>query len=196
MTRVGSSASAHRRNLIWSLRAGTEPARALQVLRAMRSVVLIAATLACLALPGCLVQRGASVQGVAPISAAKGPVTFEAELRGPVSDSATRPPTGRITITFRDAEHYEYDMVVRDAGAATYIAAWIVPVGRTEPLAVLVSDVSLQGEFAQLRGTGVTAAAVAGPSLLERLRIRPADYEIRVPSMKGHEPLAGALGVK
>jgi hypothetical protein len=37
---------------------------------------------------------------------------------------------------------------------------------------------------------------VAGPSLLERLRIRPADYEIRVPSMNGHEPLAGVLGVK
>jgi hypothetical protein len=162
----------------------------------MRFTAVTLNLLAVLAVTGCLGTRGTTVRSIAVATGAQGPLTFEAELKGPTADSSSRAPSGRITLTFRDDDHFEYDMVVRDAGDDTYVAAWVVPRGQTEPLAVLVTDISMKGEYAQLRGTGVAEAPIAGPSLLERLRIRPGDYEIRVPSMTGNEALAGVLGVR
>ena len=163
----------------------------------MRLTVAFFVLVLAVAAPGCAGLRGASVHTAAQAAGARGVVTFEAELSGPRSpDSTVKAPSGRMTITFRDAEHFEYDIVVRDAGEVTYVAAWVVPIGRSEPVAVVVSDVSLGGNYAQLRGTGVTGATMAGPNLLERLRIRPGDYEVWVPSLSGGGVLAGVLGVR
>jgi hypothetical protein len=104
------------------------------------------------------------------------------------SDEARR-VNGTLELRFRDAEEFEYRLVLQNAGSAPYTTLAIHRMGASTPLANLATDVELQGSYVQMRGTGAARVMLNGATLLEALRRSPGDFEVRLTGSTGGTPL-------
>lgn len=166
----------------------------------MHRVSRLASLITLLALGACTTasgRSGMSTIGGVRLSSARPTSAFVADLSVPaVDDTTVRSPTGRLSLTFRSHEHFEFDLILRDGGSTPWVAVWITRAGTPEPVATIVSGIELRGAYSQLRGTGVLPSADAGPTLLERLRSAPGQYQVRVTSGGDSQPLTGSLAAR
>lgn len=163
----------------------------------MQRMPRVASLITLVALSACSVaagRSGLSTIGGVRLSSARPSSAFVAEFAGPaVADSTHRSPSGRLSLTFRTHEHFEFDLILRDGGSTPWVAVGIIRNGSPVPVATIVSGIELRGAYSQLRGTGVLPSADAGPTLLERLRSAPGQYQVRVTSAGDSQSLTGPL---
>ena len=148
------------------------------------------------------VRPPASRESVRPTSPAPSArMTFTADLAPSLpqgADSvppAAGAPSGSVRLTFGDDASLTYTLTVQNAIGVTYTGAWIfASAGGAKRLAILATDVVLTGPYVQLRGTGVVPGQSSGQDLLESIRARPADFEVRLqPAAPGTVVLRGPL---
>lgn len=194
MTNDPGSASVQHHVLFASPMSPEPPSRSPVNHRMPRVHALLIAAVAMTACTATAGRSGLSTVGGVRLSSARPSNGFVAELAGRVPVDTTVPAaSGRLSLTFRSHEHFEFDLILRDGGASPWVAASIVRVGVAEPVATIVTGVELRGAYAQLRGTGVLPSQDAGPTLLERLRSAPGDYQVRVTSTAEELILTGPL---
>jgi hypothetical protein len=136
------------------------------------------AWLACLALVSVVVgcagapsARSALSSGLPVAGAGRVMVALRAELAAVQPErSAPESASATLEIFFRDAERFEYRLVVKNA---TIADATLALVDREDGGAriVLATDLAVRGAYVQVRGTGTLAGQPAAVSLVERLRM-------------------------
>lgn len=124
-----------------------------------------------------------------------GRVEFHADLTA-AGDSGHASEPGAVAatldLTFRDAERFEYRLVVWNA-ATTYTTIALVGAGDPAVEMDLAIGLEVRGAYAQVRGTGVVSTLPDNATLLERLRANPGRFSVRLLAATGSVGLEGRL---
>lgn len=159
-------------------------------------------SIACLTILGLLTGCG-SLPAARPVLSSSvlhgvtrpGRTAFHADLAAATDPARGTTPgavAATLDLTFRDAERFEYRLVVWNA-ATTYTTISLREAGRPGASVELATGLEVRGAYAQVRGTGVLDERADGATLLERLRGATSTFAVVISGVGGAAALQGSL---
>lgn len=166
----------------------------MSVAPAVLSILILGA---CASLPQPGAQQSSRADSMAMASPGGSSFSLTALLGGDDTrridgDGTTSEPrsgaSGSLRFTIRADDVFEYQLILTGGGSTIFVAAYLERLDSDtlrEPVLTLFRDVTLEGRYAQMRGTGTTGRAIRASELMAELRANPGHFIVRIAPRSG-----------